>query len=255
MTFRQYLKISRPRYWLYLFGSFALGAVCADTKDLFWPALAVFAFYFTFPASMLLFGLNDFFDHIYNQKIKANTVNAANKWQVINVVVLWNLPFCVVWLADEMPVPCKLALLGFVFLTVFYSAKPIRAKTKPVLDVLFSSLFVLPGIFAYGLLEYKFPPTPIVAAAALCVASVYVYSRVQKYDSYKKHGQNTTVTLLRPSGALVFAVLAMAAAAALAFAWLKFFGVGLAAFYVLVYLATFIRVRPAESFLLYRVMP
>ena len=58
-----YLRISRPRFWLYLLGPFLIGAIAADTANFFWPALAVFAFYFTFPANMLIYGVNDIFDY------------------------------------------------------------------------------------------------------------------------------------------------------------------------------------------------
>jgi len=236
--------------------SFAIGVVSGDITNFFWPALAVFAFYFTFPANMLLYGINDFFDIFADQKAKRptkqNLVTTENRWRILNVIILWNLPFCVVWLADEMPLASKLSLLAFIALGIFYSAKPIRAKTKPILDVVFASLYILPGLFAFGLLEYRFPSWQLIVAASLWMAAVHAYALIPKIPFDKKAGINTTATLLRPLGTLLFCVAAIAGAVALSFERLRMFSVGAGVLYLLVFLITFVRADPTEKFVLYR---
>lgn len=252
----QYLKISRPLRWPLLIISFAIGTVSADITNFFWPALAVFAFYFTYPANMLLYGVNDFFDRHADKKAghsdDKNLVTAENRWRIVNTIILWNLPFCVVWLADEMPQQSKLALLGFIGLAFFYSAKPIRAKSKPLLDSMFNSLYIFPGLFAYGLLESKFPSWQILASAVLWMAAVHAYSAIPKMRFDKKAGTNTVATFLRPLGTLVFCILAIAGAVALSFAQLRLFAVGAGALYLVIFLITFVRAQPDKSFGFYK---
>jgi 4-hydroxybenzoate polyprenyltransferase len=256
----QYLRISRPRLWLYLLGSFFIGAIAADTTNFFWPALAVFAFYFTFPANMLIYGVNDIFDYEtdrHNEKKKGHEdlITPEIRWRITNVIVLWNLPFCVVWLADEMPQAAKLALLGFLFFGIFYSAWPIRAKTKPIFDSLFTVLYIFPGLFAYGLLEYKFPPWQIIAAGALWCAAVHAYLTIPDIKIDKKAGISTIATALRPLGTLVFCMLCFVGAAALTYPTLKRFSIAAGTFYLLLMLITFVRTNPAKNFFLYKIFP
>ncbi|MBA3758350.1 prenyltransferase [Candidatus Saccharibacteria bacterium] len=256
----QYLRISRPRFWLYLLGPFLIGAIAADTADFFWPALAVFAFYFTFPANMLLYGVNDIFDYEtdqHNEKKRGYEalVKPADRWRIANVIVLWNLPFCVVWLADEMPQSAKLALLGFLFFGIFYSAKPIRAKTKPIFDSLFNILYIFPALFSYGLLEYKFPPWQIIAAGALWCAAMHAYSAIPDIRADKKAKINTVATFLRPLGTLVFCMLCFAGAAILTYPWLKVFSIAAGGLYVFIMLITFVRAEPSQIFAFYKLFP
>lgn len=253
------LKISRPLRWPLLIVPFFVGAFAADTTNFFWPALAVFAFYFTFPANMLLYGINDIADLESDKKgghkAGRNLVTPENRWRIMNIIILWNLPFCVVWLADEMPNPAKLALLGFLFFGIFYSLKPIRAKTKPLLDSLFNVLYIFPGLFAYGLLEYRFPPWQLIAAAGLWSIAMHAYMSIPKISADKKAGISSVATLLRPLGTLVFCMVAIAAAATLSYPWLKMFALGAGLFYLIILLATFIRAQPAKPFALYRFSP
>lgn len=256
----QYLRISRPQLWLYLLGSFFIGAIASDTTNLFWPALAVFAFYFTFPANMLIYGVNDIFDyetdrHDEKKKDRENLITPDIRWRIINVIILWNLPFFVVWLADEMPTAAKLALLGFLFFGIFYSAWPIRAKTKPILGSLFSILYIFPGLFAYGLLEYKFPPWQIIAAGTLWCAAVHAYLTIPDIKADKKAGISTIATAFRPLGTLVFCMICFTAAAALTYPILKMFSIGVGMFYLLIMLITFVRTDPSKKFFLYEVFP
>lgn len=253
------IKISRPLKWPLLIISFAIGTVSADISNFFWPALAVFAFYFTYPANLLLYGLNDYFDMHADKRAghpdSKNIVTNENKWRIINTIVLWNLPFCVVWLADEMPVASKLALLGFISLGIFYSAKPIRAKSKPILDALFNALYIFPGLFAFGLLEYRLPDYKILIAAVLWLAALHAYSLVPKVKFDRKAGTHTTATFLRPLGTLLFCIAAVATAVALSFSTLRLFSVVAGGLYILIFLITFVRERPDAMFKIYRYFP
>lgn len=253
------LKISRPTRWPLLIVPFFIGAVAGDTTNFFWPALAVFAFYFTFPANILLYGLNDISDrqtdaHSPERRHK-NHITEFSRWRILNIIILWNLPFAVVWLADEMPTAAKLSLLGFLFFSIFYSFKPIRAKTKPPLDAAFNILYVFPALFAYGLLEYKFPSWQIIAAAGLWTAMMHAYAAIPRSPADRKAKVHTIATLLRPLGTLGFCLIAAAAAVALSYGVLKLFAVGAGLLYLLIFLITFVRNYPAKQFVLYTAFP
>lgn len=256
----KYLRISRPRFWLYVLGPFLIGVIASDTTNFFWPALAVFAFYFTFPANILIYGVNDIFDYETDRHNKKKhgyeeLITPDLRWRIANVIILWNLPFFVVWLADEMPIQSKVALLGFIFFGIFYSAWPIRAKIRPILDSVFNVLYIFPGIFAYGLLEYQYPPLQIIAAATLWCMAMHAYSAIPDIKADTKAGISTIATLLRPLGTLVFCMICFAGAAYLTYPWLKMFSVGAGSLYILIMLITFVRTKPAQVFALYKLFP
>jgi lycopene elongase/hydratase (dihydrobisanhydrobacterioruberin-forming) len=253
------IKISRPLKWPLLIISFVIGTVSADISNFFWPALAVFAFYFTYPANLLLYGINDIFDMHADKKAghpdTKNLVTPANKWRVLNTIILWNLPFCVVWLADEMPTASKISLLGFITLGIFYSAKPIRAKSKPVLDALFNALYIFPGLFAFGLLEYRIPSYKLLLAAVLWLAAIHVYTTIPKVKYDKRAGIQTTATLLRPLATLIFCIASIAGAIALSFPTLRLFSIAAGGLYILIFLITFVREKPDSMSKLYKYFP
>jgi len=67
---RYLLKLSRPRFWLYLAGPVAVGVVyaSASTADLFTPTTLTLFAYFLLPANVLLYGVNDVFDADVDEK-------------------------------------------------------------------------------------------------------------------------------------------------------------------------------------------
>gem|GEM_PF-2272145 len=44
-----------------------------------------------------------------------------------------------------------IALIIFRFFGIFYSSKPIRAKTIPFIDGIFNILYIIPGLLGYFL--------------------------------------------------------------------------------------------------------
>lgn len=258
---KEYLRASRPQLWVYILGSFFIGALASDTTELFWPALAVFAFYFTFPANILLYGLNYATDALQARKQAADKPknpledDEVSPWRLINVIILWNLPFSVVWLADELPVACKYALLGFLFFAIFYSLQPIRAKTKPFLDVLFGVVYIFPGLFAYGLLQYQLPTWPVMIAAGLWCIGLSAYMLIPRIPDTLALGHRSTATVLRPTGTLLLSLACFIGAGVLAYPLLGIFAVVVMGLLGLIILITFVRSDPTEPFILYRPFP
>ena len=61
---KQIIKLSRPRFWLYLAGPYLVGmAYSAQTAKQFYSFDFLYPlFYFLIPANMFLYGINDLFD-------------------------------------------------------------------------------------------------------------------------------------------------------------------------------------------------
>ena len=63
------LKISRPRFWIYLLGPYLIGIIAAtDTVDILYTIPFWIGFlYFLFPANLLIYGANDISDYQTDQ--------------------------------------------------------------------------------------------------------------------------------------------------------------------------------------------
>jgi 4-hydroxybenzoate polyprenyltransferase len=193
------LRMSRPRFWLYLAGPVVVGVAYAATTiaELFAPlAVALFA-YFLLPANVLLYGVNDVFDADIdeeNPKKEDREVRYRGDRLVPVLVVcsgalgLAFLPF--------LPAAGAIALVAFLLLSVEYSAPPLRFKTTPVLDSLSNGLYVLPGVVAYAALAGAGPPLLAVAAAWLWAMGMHTFSAIPDIDPDRAAGIRTTATLL-----------------------------------------------------------
>ena len=202
------ITLSRPRFWLYELGTYALGSVAAgvaifdpQTFTLFWAFVA----YFLFPANLLIYGVNDVYDYETdrnNPKKQGYEGLLEPQWHpyVLRRIVLWNVPWLLAlpWLS----MPAVVTLIMFVLCATFYSAPPIRAKARPILDSLFSAgHYVATGVFGYLLVSGASTPdwTVVVAAMAWCVA-MHAYSAVPDIPSDTEAGLSTIATMLGARG-------------------------------------------------------
>jgi len=186
VTISEILRISRPRFWIYEAATFAvIGAVSAFQGFAFLSGWRywIFAFYFLIPANILIYGINDIFDYEtdkYNPK-KGDTAYESlvtpQKQKFVWIwIILTNILF-VPFLPAHLPT--ILAFVAFIFFASFYSALPIRAKARPLLDSTFSAgHYVATGVFGYYLAGgTDFPTLGVVAGMLWCVA-MHAYSAV-----------------------------------------------------------------------------
>jgi 4-hydroxybenzoate polyprenyltransferase len=220
--FKFLLKISRPRFWIYAFGPFLIGLVTALTSPAEFLEIKylLFGIYFLFPANLLIYGINDVFDYEtdkLNPKKQQyeSLVTPAKRQRLLAYIVLFNSPFAI--LAFFLAQHSLPALLAFLFFSIFYSAPPIRAKTKPFLDSAFNILYVFPGIFAYLLAVGKYPPVSMILAASLWTAAMHAYSAIPDILSDKEANINTIATFLGPNRTLIFCVICYGVSAATAY--------------------------------------
>ncbi len=233
---RFYLKVSRPRFWIYVFGPYIVGLVAgAVTKGQFYDIrLLLFGLYFLFPANLLIYGVNDIFDYetdkLNEKKSEYETLVTPDKWHGLWLVIaILNLPFVVV-----AALTAKLAIFAFalfLFLSVYYSAPPVRAKARPLIDSLFNILYLMPGIFAFQMISGINPPWSLVVAGGLWTAAMHAFSAIPDIEADRKAGLSTIATTLGPTGTHLFCLVAYVASSALTYPYLSYMSVALGVIY------------------------
>ena len=211
------LRVSRPRFWLYLAGPVVVGVAYAarTPAELFAPIAVALFVYFLVPANVFLYGVNDIFDadiDVENPKKEGREVRYHGGRLVPGLVGLAG----VLGLAFVPFVPAAgvVALAAFLFLAVEYSAPPFRFKTTPFLDSVSNGLYVLPGIVAYTAIAGAAPPTPAVVGAWLWTMGMHTFSAVPDIEPDRQAGIETTATALGETRTYVYCGLCWLAAAA-----------------------------------------
>ncbi len=204
MKISEVLKVSRPRFWLYEAATFGLvGTVAALTGLSFFGTWQywVFALYFLIPANILIYGINDIFDYetdklnpkkgddAYEALVPPERQRALWKW-----ILVTNIPF---FFFVPLELPLILSFGVFVFCASFYSAKPIRAKAKPIIDSLFSAgHYVATGVFGYYLAGgTHFPMVGVIAGMCWAVA-MHAYSAVPDIKADYQAGLKTIAIMI-----------------------------------------------------------
>ncbi len=159
----------------------------------------LFGLYFSFPANLLVYGINDIFDYETDKRNakKQGYEMLLGKAQH-RAIWLWVLILNIPVLAFSFLVSVEVfaALAAFLFFSVFYSAPPIRAKTKPFLDSAFNILYLFPGYVGYYLLGGSGLSWPVFFAGAAWVMAMHAYSAVPDITADKQAGLQTVATVL-----------------------------------------------------------
>ncbi|MEF8851951.1 MAG: prenyltransferase [Haloarculaceae archaeon] len=215
------LRLSRPRFWLYLAGPAMVGVVYAagSPAELFTPLTVGLALYFLLPANVFLYGVNDVFDADIdeeNPKKDDREVRYQGGRDVVAVVIgsgvigVTVLPF--------LPTRAVVAMLAFLAFSIEYSAPPFRFKTKPFLDSLSNGLYLLPGVVTYAAVANAYPPTAALAGAWFWTMAMHTFSAIPDIEPDRAAGIRTTATVLGQSGTYAYCgVVWLAAAGAFAF--------------------------------------
>ena len=202
-------RLSRPRFWIYVFGPFLVGLAAgasalfdfANWRNVFW------GIYFLFPANLLIYGVNDIFDwetdRANAKKTEYETLvppdERAALWRSI---ALFNVPF--VFLIPFTSGAALVALFAFFFFSIFYSAPPIRAKTKPVLDTVFNTLYICPGAFSFFLIGGNDFSFALFLASTSWAMAMHAYSAIPDISADRDNGLNTVATFLGARGTVIF---------------------------------------------------
>ena len=206
-------RISRPRFWLYLGGTYLIGyAIGVTTINQFLtPFFAFHLLFFIFPANIFLYGVNDYYDEdtdIFNPKKeeKEYRVTAKDKRNLI-LLILISFIYGLILVVFQPDIIARLLFVIFLFLSFLYSAKPIRFKARPFLDFMSNFLYVIPAILAFYQLRLFLPPVLPLFAAFMWTSAMHLFSAVPDIEADKQANVTTTAVLINviPSLILCFA--------------------------------------------------
>jgi len=216
-------KVSRPRFWMYVFGPYIVGLVAGapSVESLWdWRALA-FAVFWTLPANLFIYGVNDVHDFetdSRNRKKESYEARLERQQQraLLRTVWLLVLPFCALALlfAGARATAC---LAGFFAFAYAYSAPPVRAKARPLLDSAFNILYVFPAWFGHALAGGSGFWLTGVLAAWCWVAAMHAYSAVPDISADQDAHVDTIATHLGGTRTLLVCLGLYTASAALSF--------------------------------------
>lgn len=207
------IKTSRPRFWLYLAGPFLVGAIWSipssgnlkSVQTLFQdPFFLISFFYFLIPANILLYGVNDLSDKHIDQKNqkklgRENTNVGGEKERIIKKWFLISLAISLLFLlilVIRSNFKEAIWFSTFLFLSIFYSLKPIRFKSLPFLDFASNFLYVIPGIISFGLFSGSTPPIQILLSSAFWAWSMHLFSAIPDIKSDGNQGVRTSAVML-----------------------------------------------------------
>jgi lycopene cyclase domain-containing protein len=167
---RQLFVASRPLSWVNTAFPFA-AAVLMTTREVT-AVLVVGTLFFLVPYNLLMYGVNDVFDHesdLTNPR-KGGAEGAVLDPGIHRATLLAStlvpVPFVVYLVAVGNPASW-LVLAGSLFAVVAYSAPRLRFKERPVLDSLTSSThFVSPALYGFVLAGAAFTPTVVLVLVA-----------------------------------------------------------------------------------------
>ncbi len=258
--FRFLFKVSRPRFWFYVFGPYLIGIIAASVyrSDLLSTKALIFSVFFIFPANLLIYGINDIFDYEtdklnYKKQNYELLVNPNQHKNLLFYIILFNLPFIIaafIFAIEALP-----ALVGFLFFSIFYSAPPIRAKTKPFLDSAFNILYVFPGVFGYQLISGANPPFLIFIAAGIWTFAMHAYSAIPDIEADREAKIKTVATRLGANSTLILCLFFYLISAFSVYQYLGFLSFVLAFIYALMILLSFQLKKRDKMFTVYKFFP
>lgn len=205
------IAISRPRFYLYLFGPWLLGSVAATSQlNLLqnWQWL-LWSFFWIVPANIILYGINDVADRDTDRFNTAKKGQEEHLFQTsdTNWLVFWILSSAclLTYLATLLPLLPLLLTVAWLVLALLYSLPPIRLKTKPLLDSYSNVLYVLPGFASFTWLSDSLPIWWIPVAAWSWAIALHSFSAIPDIMADHKAGIATIATWLGLKGGLLFA--------------------------------------------------
>jgi 4-hydroxybenzoate polyprenyltransferase len=195
-------RISRPRFWLYLGGTYLIGYSIGVTSLLQFLNLHFFLhlLFFLFPANVFLYGVNDYYDEdtdIFNPKKsdKEYRVTAKDRRNLI-LLILSGFAYGVILLFLQPDFIAIAILAIFLVLSFLYSAKPVRFKARPFVDFMSNVLYVFPAILAFYQLRFFIPPPLPLFAAFMWTSAMHLFSAVPDIDADKQANIRTTAVLI-----------------------------------------------------------
>jgi 4-hydroxybenzoate polyprenyltransferase len=219
MNWKRLLRLSRPRFWFYLFGPFLLGVSGAgilqtwSTKTLLEQIVIVLmGGFFLFPANLFVYGVNDVFDYEtdrHNPKKRGYEDLLLPTEQLSFVRRLSSILSPLLILLFVMSPLTAVLVALFLFMGYGYSAPPIRAKARPFIDTIFNGLYVVPGLVGFSLVADRLPSLFVIFAALAWCMAMHAYSAIPDQEADYEAKIETIATVLGTRGTLLWCAVLM----------------------------------------------
>ncbi|HNR43800.1 MAG TPA: prenyltransferase [Methanofastidiosum sp.] len=189
-------KISRFRFWIYTGGTYVVGYALGFNSifDFFKLDYYVYLVYFFLLANIFIYGVNDYWDKETdknNPKKEEKEYRVEDKERKSLLRTLYFVGIISLILMVFQDNIERLIFLIFLFLSYFYSAKPLRFKQVPFLDFSSNYLYVMPGIFSYYMISKTLPPLIFLLGAFFHIAAMHIFSAIPDIQ-YDKEAEITT---------------------------------------------------------------
>ena len=213
MNLKTILKISRPRFWLYLAGTYLVG-YSFGAENIY--SLQNFSFiihflFFLIPANIFLYGINDIYDEDTDQfNQKKGTYEhklQMDEKKYLKIALLLMVFIAIAVTAFQKDTKVQILFILFFALSYFYSSPPLRFKAKPLLDSAFNILYGIPGIIAYVQVTNTLPPLEILIAIFCWTFAMHLFSAIPDIQADKKADLLTTAILFGKRNSLLLCAL------------------------------------------------
>lgn len=203
------LHISRPRFWLYTAGTYAVGVIAGVStwQDLNSFSVLSYFVYFLIPANIFIYGINDLYDadtdalNPKKDEKEHRLASAEHVWLKRILIVVSLLSAVLLMLAGNVVASAWFGL--FLFLSWGYSASPFRFKAKPFFDFASNLLYAIPGFTAYAQLTGNLPPLWVLIVAMCWTGAMHLFSAVPDIEVDKLAGIRTTAVALGKQNSLI----------------------------------------------------
>lgn len=202
--------MSRPRFWMYCVGPYLIGIGAStyfNTAFAHNPDIIYWLLFFTLPANLFIYGLNDIADSDTDEFNQKKGTYEAKVEQNEKKIIVWAsvvllLPFIPLFIRSSSIE--QWALVVFLVLGALYSLPPVRLKARPIIDSLSNGpLYTMAGVMGYvaaGGNTFTWLPY---LAAALWAATMHLYSAIPDIDADTKAGIRTSATVLGVRNSLI----------------------------------------------------
>jgi 4-hydroxybenzoate polyprenyltransferase len=205
--------LSRFRFWIYTGGTYVVGYVLGMSgwEAFFRPEYYLYLLYFFFPANILIYGVNDYWDEATDRanpkkQGKEQLLSEGDRRRTLVLLGLTGVLSLALLLTQDLV--ARLVFLAFLFLAYFYSAPPLRFKQVPVLDFASNMLYIMPGIFGFYLASGTLPPGIFILAGFLHISAMHVYSAIPDIEFDRSAGITTTPVWIGRGPALLLCLAA-----------------------------------------------
>lgn len=208
-NFSHIIKVSRPKFWLYLSGPILIAVASLSSHNFSVREIIFISSLFIITSicgNIFVYGVNDLSDGDtdamndkkdgYESRVEDSTWSIVARASVLSGVAL-TIP--IIFLSGFS----FLYWVGFLFLSWAYSARPFRCKARPFVDSLSNILYVLPAFSIYTHITNHVVPVSVMLGAWCWTASMHLYSAIPDIESDARASLKTTAVVLGERKSLV----------------------------------------------------